>query len=593
MAKSITARLPDGSLHTYDNVPDNVTQEQADARAAQQFGARPAAAKISPESQSAAAMTHQQSATQAPAVEQDSFSREGILRGMGLGARDLITGAAGLPSLAVDVATTPLTALHNAATTGYNKLTGRNAPQLPYIGGTQQLLQSGLDKTGLPRAASDDEKMLSAVTQGVAGTATGLGGGQALSGAASPMLQRLASILSTAPRTQLAVGAASPAAGEAVRQGGGGEGTQLAAELATGIGVGSPGTLTRPVARGAANILGFTTGAGGKAIKEAANAGFTGGKTAEAFRANISDRANSLDVVNEAKSALNEIRADRAKAYNSGMVDIKSDATVLDMKPILAKVDEVRNRGIFKGKVKNESASKTWEEIDAAVKDWNTSNPADFHTPEGLDALKQRIGDIRDSQQIGTPSYNAAKEVYNAVKEQIAAQAPTYSKVMRDYTDASELISQMEGALSLGNKAQADTALRKLQSLLRNNVQTNYGRRDELGQILAGKGATTLYPALAGQALNSMMPRSMSGINSATGVGLAGILSAKALPMLAMTSPRLMGEAAYGAGKIAGLPNRMATALMRGGKLPQTTGMNRDQLAAALAAMNAANAGQQ
>jgi len=90
-----------------------------------------------------------------------------------------------------------------------------------------------------------------------------------------------------------------------------------------------------------------------------------------------------------------------------------------------------------------------------------------------------------------------------------------------------------------------------------------------------------------------MMPRSMSGINSATGVGLAGILSAKALPMLAMTSPRLMGEAAYGAGKIAGLPNRMATALMRGGKLPQTTGMNRDQLAAALAAMNAANAGQQ
>jgi len=367
----------------------------------------------------------------------------------------------------------------------------------------------------------------------------------------------------------------------------------LAAELATGIGVGSPGTLTRPVARGAANILGFTTGAGGKAIKEAANAGFTGGKTAEAFRANISDRANSLDVVNEAKSALNEIRADRAKAYNSGMVDIKSDATVLDMKPILAKVDEVRSRGIFKGKIKNESASKTWEEIDAAVKDWNTSSPADFHTPEGLDALKQRIGDIRDSQQIGTPSYNAAKEVYNAVKEQIAAQAPTYSKVMRDYTDASELISQMEGALSLGNKAQADTALRKLQSLLRNNVQTNYGRRDELGQILAGKGATTLYPALAGQALNSMMPRSMSGINSATGVGLAGILSAKALPMLAMTSPRLMGEAAYGAGKIAGLPNRMATALMRGGKLSQTTGINRDQLAAALAAMGAANAGQQ
>lgn len=523
----------------------------------------------------------------------ESPTASGILRGMGLGARDLMTGAMGLPAMAADVATAPFTAARNAAVTGYNKLTDSNVPTQPVIGGTGQAFQSVLDAAGFPKPQDDTERMLSAVTQGVGGVGTGFGVAPSLARSASPVAQRLASVLTTAPRTQLAVGAASPAAGEVVRQGGGGEGAQLAAEIATGIGVGSPGTLMRPVARGAANVLGFTTGAGGKAIKEAANAGFTGGKTAEAFRANISDRANSLDVVNEAKNALNEIRADRAKAYNSGMVDIKSDATVLDMKPILAKVDEVKSRGIFKGKVKNESASKTWEEIDAAVKDWNASSPADFHTPEGLDALKQRIGDIRDSQQIGTPSYNAAKEVYNVVKEQIAAQAPTYSKVMRDYTDASELISQMEGALSLGNKAQADTALRKLQSLLRNNVQTNYGRRDELGQILADKGATTLYPALAGQALNSMMPRSMSGINSATGLGLAGILSAKALPMLALTSPRLMGEAAYGAGKVASLPNKMAAALMRGGKLPQTTGINRDQLAAALAAMGAANAGQQ
>ena len=514
-------------------------------------------------------------------------------RGLSLGARDIISGAMGLPLMAADVATMPLTALKNVAKAGYNRVMGNEPePGTLLIGGGQQALQTGLNALGFAQPQNDSERMMSAVTRGVSGAATGLGIGGAMGGA-SPGASQLAQALAAAPRTQLAVGAASPAAGEAVRQGGGGEGAQLAAELATGIVVGSPGTLTRPVARGAANVLGFTTGAGGKAIKEAANAGFTGGKAAEAFRANISDRANSLDVVNEAKSALNEIRADRAKAYNSGMVDIKSDATVLDMKPILAKVDEVKSRGIFKGKVKNESASETWEKIDAAVKDWNTSSPADFHTPEGLDALKQRIGDIRDSQQIGTPSYNAAKEVYNVVKEQIAAQAPTYSKVMRDYTDASELISQMEGALSLGNKAQADTALRKLQSLLRNNVQTNYGRRDELGQILAGKGATTLYPALAGQALNSMMPRSMSGINSATGVGLAGLLSAKTLPMLALTSPRLMGEAAYGAGKIAGLPNRMATALMRGGNLPQTTGMNRDQLAAALAAMGAANVGQQ
>jgi hypothetical protein len=132
-----------------------------------------------------------------------------------------------------------------------------------------------------------------------------------------------------------------------------------------------------------------------------------------------------------------------------------------------------------------------------------------------------------------------------------------------------------------------------LQSLLRNNVQTNYGRRAELGDMLADKGAGTLYPALAGQALGSMTPRAISGQGSLIGGGLAALGSLKMAPMLALTSPRLMGEAAYGAGAVAGLPNRMAAALMRGGQLSRTPGMSRQQLAAALAAMNNAGAGQQ
>ena len=514
-------------------------------------------------------------------------------RGLSLGARDIISGAMGLPLMAADVATMPLTALKNVAMAGYNRVMGKEPePGTPLIGGGQQVLQAGLDAAGFAQPQNDAERTMSAVTRGVSGAATGLGIGGAMGGA-SPGASQLAQMLSAVPRTQLAVGATAPAAGEMVRQGGGGPIAQTAAELGTALAVGSPSTLLKPIGSAASEALGFTTGAGSRAIKEAAGAGFAGGDKAQAFRENISGRANTLNVVDEAKSALAEIRADRAKAYNSGMVDIKADATVLDMNPILKKLADVKNRGIFKGKVKNESASKTWEEIDSVVKDWSSSSPADFHTPEGLDALKQRLGDIRDSQQFGTPSYNAAKEVYNVVKDQIAAQAPTYSKVMRDYTEASEIVSQMEGALSLGNKAQADTALRKLQSLLRNNVQTNYGRRAELGDMLADKGAGTLYPALAGQALGSMTPRAISGQGSLIGGGLAALGSLKMAPMLALTSPRLMGEAAYGAGAVAGLPNRMAAALMRGGQLSRTPGMSRQQLAAALAAMNNAGAGQQ
>ena len=43
-----------------------------------------------------------------------------------------------------------------------------------------------------------------------------------------------------------------------------------------------------------------------------------------------------------------------------------------------------------------------------------------------------------------------------------------------DLKDLKEAIKEIEKALSLNNRASADTAMRKLQSLTRNNVYTNY-----------------------------------------------------------------------------------------------------------------------
>lgn len=63
MPKSITVQLPGGGSHTYDNVPDNVTQEQAQTRAAQEFGGAIRAG--SPE---ASAMTHTVASEKSPAT---------------------------------------------------------------------------------------------------------------------------------------------------------------------------------------------------------------------------------------------------------------------------------------------------------------------------------------------------------------------------------------------------------------------------------------------------------------------------------------------------------------------------------------------
>ena len=92
--------------------------------------------------------------------------------------------------------------------------------------------------------------------------------------------------------------------------------------------------------------------------------------------------------------------------------------------------------------------------------------------------------------------------------------------------------------------------MRKLQSLMRNNVNTNYGQRLKLAQELESAGGRQMMPALAGQALNELTPRGLqraSTIPTALLAGATGGLPAAATSMLA-SSPRVMGEAAFATG---------------------------------------------
>ena len=126
----------------------------------------------------------------------------------------------------------------------------------------------------------------------------------------------------------------------------------------------------------------------------------------------------------------------------------------------------------------------------------------------------------------------------------------------------------MEQSLSIKDKATADTTLRKLQSILRNNASTNYGAREALGQELVKAGATTLMPGLAGQMMSSPTPRALSG--QLTGAGAVAnalqnfpgaFLEPSTLAAMAATSPRAVGETAFAAGQVAGVPKKLAALL--------------------------------
>ena len=304
----------------------------------------------------------------------------------------------------------------------------------------------------------------------------------------------------------------------------------------------------------APSILGMTTGAGEEAIKGAYKAGKTGGATAKQFTANLRGEVPVDDVLQTVKDDLAAMTRAKQEQYRKGFAAISNDKSILSFNDIDSAFQSARQLGVGKsGLVKNQGVMDQLAKIADKVNEWKQADPALAHTPEGLDDLKQAIGGLLEKIPYSDATERkAVGSIYQAIKDTISKQAPTYSKVMKDYHAASELSDEISRALSLGNKASADTAMRKLQSLMRNNVQTNYGNRIELARQLEEAGGKEFLPALAGQALNQWTPR---GLQRAAALPTAYLgYGAGGLPLAglsaATSSPRLVGEAAYLAGKV-------------------------------------------
>lgn len=327
------------------------------------------------------------------------------------------------------------------------------------------------------------------------------------------------------------------------------------------------GPIIRAAGRGTANVVGGMSGAGGESLQQALRAGRVGGDVAETFTKNMRGGADMTEVLDVAKANLATMNQAKQAAYRADMNALKTDKTVLKFDGIDNALRDAVGKVMFKGQVKNEGAANYLQKAQAEIDNWKNLDPAEFHTPEGLDALKQKVGDILESIPFEQKTARSAVgDVYNGIKAEIKKQAPKYADTMKAYQEASELTKEIERALSLGNRASADTSMRKLQSLMRNNANTNYGNRLDLAAQLEAAGGREMMPALAGQQLNSWTPRSIQGL-AASSPAMIGSYAFGGMPGVianaALTSPRLAGEAAYGIGRMT-RPNAMAEVLRRG-----------------------------
>ena len=439
----------------------------------------------------------------------------------------------------------------------------------------RQAIEEGLRSMGAdPESAAFQVGKIGTEIVGTAGAGSALAKGLGMIPGVASRAPALINALRTSGMTTGAapVTTGAKAADLALRAGAAGTTGALAGGMINPEDAGTAGAisaaipLAAPVARQGATavrkILGTTTGVGDEALSQAFQAGKAGGAQAQAFRSAMRNDANMMSVLDDAMANLDAMRKARTAAYKQNMAGVKESQEIIDMTPIQNAFNKAVESYTFKGQARNPRVAQALQNVSDEINAWQGLNPVEYHTPEGLDALKQRIGAIRESLPFEDKSARAAVDnIYASIKKEIATKAPIYSKTMQDYTQASEVLEEVTRSLSLNEKATADTALRKLQSVMRNNANTNYGARLASVRALEEAGGRPILPQLAGQALSDWTPRGIQRATAPTagaGLALTGNIPA-ALAFGAMSSPRIVGETMYGAGRLAGLADNMVS----------------------------------
>lgn len=327
-------------------------------------------------------------------------------------------------------------------------------------------------------------------------------------------------------------------------------------------------------------VPGHLSGLGEDMVTELYKAGKEGGKTKQTALGNMRDPSiHAKDILDWANDGVEKLKTDRRNTYRSGMVDLKNDATVLDFGAVENAFRKVIDDNTFLDVPKSKSKAAALEEIASEIAEWKSRGP-DYWTPEGMDTLKQRIGDLTDWNNKDKASNQSYLQMYDAVREVISKQAPVYGNIMSDYSDATRHIKELEKTLSLKDTASADTTFRKLTSALRNNVNTNFGQRTELVGALQEASGQPLKTAISGQAASSIAPRGIQGLGATgniTSMAINGI-NPWQIPLLAAQSPRVVGEAAVALGSGVRRVKNMAGTLtpsrainMQRGRIEQAT----------------------
>lgn len=299
-------------------------------------------------------------------------------------------------------------------------------------------------------------------------------------------------------------------------------------------------------------------------VRQWIRTGFEGGEAQRNFNriiANLSPE-DMGSMVTRLRNGLNQVRTKRAGEYQAAMAQMNRAAETVDIGPLRTKLDELETTRTATdadgGNVwlPNDPRQKVLGQIREMVE------AADGLPPsiENIDKLKQAINTLYTPTDPGVSQI--VTEAYNLVKDQIADQAPEYSKIMADYIEASDNIFNLEREFRLGNTATDPQIFSRALSTTRDQVNTHFGGRHQLLSQL-DEGVFSDLAAAAGhptgptglrQSGSAVLGLQQFGEGITTGDPSA--LVTAAVPYVG-TTPRVHARAMNTAGQLASVPRQL------------------------------------
>lgn len=340
-------------------------------------------------------------------------------------------------------------------------------------------------------------------------------------------------------------------------------------------------------AQGAGRVVsagaGWISGMGEEPARSIFNARRAGGEQAAAATRGMREPPRGNEVVQEAMDKSGVLAEDARGRYTGTIAATKGSQARINWNNIFRSIyDTIRSNMTTRGgRFYGGPTGRQMVQDILEVTQQYVMDPS-LHNLEGLDALKQELQLLQ--HPIGANPVRGAENanrlvtrIIDGIRGEIVRLEPSYATVEADYARFKDLQNELRNTLSLNDKASTDTALRKLQSTMRNNVQANYGQRtqllDELDSVhrpSRGLHRGTLRAELAGQAANTWMPRGiaraggamavpafLSWLSSSPGMAMA------ALPFIPAAMPRVVGESAGALGDMMRLFDRGASNVPR------------------------------